>query len=287
MVVPNVFICGAPKAGTTALSHYLKQHPDIFLPEKKETQFFSDWETYQQGIEWLSDMYYAGHSGETVIGEASPQTMAAPGAPHRIARHSPDARLIFLLRDPVDRMFSHYHYEVRNGRINPLRSFSDRIRIPSCWRRNMIRQGLYYDHLRRFEDSFDRSQMLPILSSNLKTDTEKVLRRIFDFIDVDASVPINTLQRRNVTYYPTPESVFKVVWGSLFSVRSALGTRFFDATRSWVDPVRRLFFLRKDTEAPHLSSDDRSYLATVFAPWNDRLAAYLDRDLSHWSAPDD
>jgi hypothetical protein len=283
LVRPNFLVCGASKGGTTALYHYLQAHPDIFLPEKKETQFFSDWEEYQNGIEWLAETHYADWKGEKAIGEASPQTMAAPGAPYRIAEQCPEARLIFLLRDPVDRMFSHYHYEIRNGRLNPIHSFSHRIRIPSAWRSEMIWQGLYYEHLRRFEDCFDRSQMMPILTRDLKQNTGGVLRDVFGFLGVDASVDIDTTQRRNVTSYPQPEWLFKVVWGLLYTARSALGGRFSGFTEPIAAPVRRLFFRSGKTEKPRMSADDRAFLASAFSSWNERLAGYLDRDLSHWT----
>jgi hypothetical protein len=283
MLLPNFLICGAPKSGTTALYHYLKKHPDIFLPEKKETQFFSDWEEYQNGIEWFAETYYDDWKGQTAVGEASPQTMAAPGAPYRIAEQCPDAKLIFLLRDPVDRMFSHYHYEVRKGRLNPIHSFSSRIRIPSPWRRTMIWQGLYYEHLRRFEDCFSRGQMMILLAQDLKQDTFSLLRSVFDFVGVDVSGEIDTTQRHNVTHYPHPEVLFNTVWGALFSVRAALGSRFFALTKPVADPVRRFFFRGEKTDTPRMNRDDRAFLAPVFSPWNERLATYLDRDLSHWT----
>ena len=283
MTVPNFLICGAPKAGTTALYYYLKEHPDVFLPDKKETQFFSDWEEYQKGVEWFSGTYYTDWAGETAIGEASPQTMAAAGAPYRIAEHCPDAKLIFLLRDPIDRMFSHYHYEVRNGRLSPLHSFSSRIRLPSQWRRLMIWQGLYYEHLRRFEECFERDQIMCILQNDLKQHTQEVLRDVLRFLGVNPSVDISTAKRHNVTHYPAPKLLFKVVWGGLLHIRTVLGSRFFSLTQPMADPVRRLFFLGRKTKSPTMDPDDRAYLATALARWNERLSSYLDRDLSHWT----
>jgi hypothetical protein len=282
MVVPNFFICGAPKAGTTALYHYLRDHPDIFLPDKKETQFFSARTHYQKGVDWFIETYYSAWDGESAVGEASPQTMASREAPYRIARHSPDAKLIFLLRDPGERLFSHYHYEVQNGRINPLDSFSSRIRTPSLWRHDMISNGLYYEHLRRYEDCFDPSQILVLLNRDFKQKTEETVRSVFRFIDVDPEADVRVEDKHNETTYPSPRPLFSLVWGSLHTMRATLGSRVFEASAPWVDPIRRAFYENGSNTPPEMDTDDRTYLASVYSAWNERLASHIDRSLEHW-----
>src|SRR5436189_26280 len=110
--LPDFLILGAQKAGTTALYAYLRWHPQVTGPSFKEVSFFD--RHYARGERW-----YRAHlpvRRRAVVGEASPSYLFHPLAPERVARMLPEARLIALLRNPVDRAFSHYQHEVALGR---------------------------------------------------------------------------------------------------------------------------------------------------------------------------
>jgi len=198
--LPDFLILGAQKAGTTALYAYLRWHPDITGPSFKEVSFFD--RHYAQGERW-----YRGHMPlrqRPLVGEASPSYLFHPLAPDRVARLLPDARLIALLRSPVERAFSHYQHEVALGR-EPL-SFEEataredeRMRgelermlsEPSYfsyawWNYTYLARGRYAEQLERWFASFPREQLLVLFTEELAADTAGTYRRVLDFLGAGA-----------------------------------------------------------------------------------------------------
>jgi hypothetical protein len=198
--LPDFLILGAQKAGTTALYAYLRWHPEITGPSFKEVSFFD--RHYAKGERW-----YRAHMPvrrRSLVGEASPSYLFHPLAPERVARLLPDARLIALLRNPVDRAFSHYQHEVALGR-EPL-SFEaavdreeermqgelDRmLRDPSYfslawWNYTYVARGRYAEQLERWFASFPREQLLVLFTEELSADTARTYRRVLGFLGVGA-----------------------------------------------------------------------------------------------------
>lgn len=114
---PNLFVIGAMKSGTTSLHNYLKHHPEVFMSEPKELWYFVEEKNWFRGEQWyLSHFRDAG--GARVIGESSADYTMYPvyqGVPEKLHAFNPDARLVYLMRDPVARAISHYWYDVRTG----------------------------------------------------------------------------------------------------------------------------------------------------------------------------
>jgi len=108
-VLPNLLVIGAAKCGTTALHRYLGLHPDIFMSKSKELGFFCSSENWDERLRWYESQFGAAR----VRGESSPSYTNCPrnkGVPERMASLVPDARLIYLVRDPVDRVISQYRF---------------------------------------------------------------------------------------------------------------------------------------------------------------------------------
>lgn len=115
--LPNFLCVGAQKAGTTTLHDILKQDENIYLPEIKETKFFLDEEQYKKGKRYYFDSYYSNVATEALIGEIDPECMYVDYIPQRIYETlGGDIKIIFMLRNPVDRAFSHYQMSSRRGR---------------------------------------------------------------------------------------------------------------------------------------------------------------------------
>jgi Sulfotransferase domain len=198
--LPDFLILGAQKAGTTALYAYLRWHPEITGPSFKEVSFFD--RHYAHGERW-----YRAHMParrQSLVGEASPSYLFHPLAPERVAGMLPDARLIALLRNPVDRAFSHYQHEVALGR-EPL-SFEDAIdseeermrgevermlREPSYfshdwWNYTYVARGRYAEQLERWFARFPRERLLVLFTEELAADTAGTYRRVLDFLGAGA-----------------------------------------------------------------------------------------------------
>jgi len=131
-MLPTFLIIGAQKAGTTSLASYLTAHPDVVASKWKEVHFFDL--NYAKGRDWYRAHFPVGRKrklrsrlpGSVLMsGDATPYYLLHPRVPERAAKLLPDARIIIMLRDPVDRAYSHYHHEVRLG-IEPL-TFEDAI----------------------------------------------------------------------------------------------------------------------------------------------------------------
>lgn len=278
--LPTFLICGAPKAGTTALYEYLRQHPDVLMSTPKEPGFFH--ENHHKGVEWFRS-HFDDWEGETAIGEASVMTMPTPGAEERVAKLIPDARLIFLLRDPVERAYSDYLFNVQQGWIPPDVSFGriirDEVDVKDYSGEALINRGLYLKHLRRFSEHFCRSQMRVLLARDLKRKTACVVRSVYSFIGVDEDVSLGTPERHNTTSYMRYEMIYRtlrVAWQPVKTILDDDGL-----IGAFRDRVRTFFFTRE--EKPKMRSEDQAYLREKFQKPNRRLAEWLDRDLSHWT----
>jgi hypothetical protein len=198
--LPDFLILGAQKAGTTALYAYLRWHPQVTGPSFKEVSFFD--RHYARGERWYRAHLPIRRSG--IVGEASPSYLFHPLASERVARMLPRARLIALLRNPVDRAFSHYQHEVALGREEL--SFEDALaredermqgelermlRDPSYfsyawWNYTYAARGRYAEQLERWLDAFPREQLLVLFTEELAADTAGTYRRVLDFLGVDA-----------------------------------------------------------------------------------------------------
>ena len=195
--LPGFLILGAQKAGTTALYAYLRWHPGITGPAWKEVSYFD--RHYRRGVHW-----YRGHfplrPGERLVGEASPGYLFHPLAPERVWATVPDARLIVLLRDPVDRALSHYHHEVALGRepltfeeaieAEPERTRGEEERLVrepgyfsrAWWDYTYLARGRYADQLERWLAVFPREQLLVVASDELAVEPGETYGRVLEFL---------------------------------------------------------------------------------------------------------
>jgi hypothetical protein len=206
---PDLFIAGAPRAGTSSLWDYLSQHPQIFMSRVKEPHFFSDFKprlvpTVKSESAYLG--LFAHASPGQLLGEATPSYLHDPAAPARIARVCPDARIVVVLRDPVTRAYSDYWHKVRYGR--EARPFLERIQtqLGDEGRRRpglgYVGAGLYAEPLERYLGTFDGG-VLVLFQEELAADTRREVRRILEFLGVEAAVADRIrLGVRNATALP-------------------------------------------------------------------------------------
>jgi len=202
---PNFLILGATKSGTTSLHHYLKQHPEIYLPQEKETQFFIDDQLFHRGIEYYKKHYFSGVCDELAIGEATPLYFHRPAIViPRLKASFPDGvlKFILLLRDPVSRAWSHYLHMRRLG-IEPLEfeaamaAESERIKLePISWY-SYFTDGLYGELLDQWFSAFSPEQFLIMTQDEFITDLDSSLSEVFAFLSVDTSVRIHDLSVKN------------------------------------------------------------------------------------------
>ena len=200
-MLPNFFVVGVQKAATTSLHNYLANHPDIYLPEQKETKFFIRKNLYKKGIQFYEEQFFSDWSGETAVGEVDPDYIYYDEAIENIGHHLDVKKLkfIFLLRNPVERAFSHYLMTYRRG-LETL-SFEDAINqessrlvsgsFDSKAHYSYVDRGFYLRQIERFLLHVDKTQMLFLLTEDLKEDPGTCLKRVFEFLNVSMFTPEN------------------------------------------------------------------------------------------------
>jgi hypothetical protein len=278
MILPNFLLIGAEKAGTTALSQFLRQHPEVCFSRPKETWFFN--RRYDKGVEWFAS-HFEHWDGEPAIGEGTARLLQSEEAPARIHEHIPDVQLLCILRNPIERAFSQYHFYVYTGKEDPERSFGEVIRDEtSDFGRDLIQQGKYIRHLRRYERVFSRKQIHVELHRDLRENSKQVVRSLYDTLGIDTSYEPDTETEHNVTKYPASRTVYEMIRRGWRAVAEPVEPHIPWVANTLRSLVRRVLF---DSEKPTMNADDRAYLRRVFEEPNRELQDWLDRDLSHWT----
>lgn len=209
---PNLFIMGAMKSGTSSLHYYLNTHPEIFMCEPKEPSYFVhpdelNWPTMRAHQFWeYPDRYFAlfQEAGTAkIIGESSTLYTKFPHItqiPERIYQFNPEARFIYVMRDPITRTISHYWHETRQG--------NEQQDILTALRENPLYRDVsnYGMQLRLFFEQFGADQVFTTTLEEMVTDPRKVVQTIFNWLGVDATFePPNIDQKMHVTpqkFYP-------------------------------------------------------------------------------------
>jgi hypothetical protein len=190
--LPNFLVIGAMKSGTTSLYHYLRHHPQVFMPETKEVNFFNPLRNWRRGIEWYEQHFQGAGDGVIAIGEASTSYTKFPwirDVPTRIAAVLGEIRLIYLVRDPIQRMQSHYLFNVGTG--HERRSIEEAFRKESMYL-NISRYAL---QIEQYTLCFPRDRLLVIESRDLREDRIATLRTVFRFLGVDEEWVPTTIDR--------------------------------------------------------------------------------------------
>ena len=208
------------KSGTTALYYYLEQHPQIFMSPVKEPNFFCSGNESTSNLGGVADVrayerLFAGVSNEKAYGEASHCYLYEPKAVERIKSCIPEAKLIAILRNPVDRAYSHFLHMVRNG-TEPLADFSRALQeeAAGAYRPNFqdyVGRGLYHEQLMRYFDAFDEDQIKIYLYEDLSDAAIYTLRDIFQFLDVDAEFIPDMSLKHNVSGHPKNKTLDRLL----------------------------------------------------------------------------
>lgn len=197
---PDFVIIGTQRGGTTSLHAYLRAHPDIETPAKKEIHFLTD--RFERGTEWYIGQFPADVPDGSLVGEATPYALYHPLAPERLHDIAPGARLIVLLRNPVDRAYSHYLHERARGHeslsfeaaiaaeaerlkgIEQQLESGDLSASDMHKRASYLARGRYARQLERWFSFFSRDQFLILQSEHLYASPASTTRRVTDFLDI-------------------------------------------------------------------------------------------------------
>lgn len=256
-VMPDYCIIGFPKCGTTSLHEYLNKHPDVYLPIGKEIDFFD--RLYSRGQNWYKaafpltlKKFYIQKMKKRIFltGEATPRYIYHPYALERIKKLKPNMKLIILIRNPVDRAFSHYKMNKNNDYEyldfeNALDEEKERIKGRYekmqkdqkyySWNYDLyayIELGQYYEKIKKCFELFDQKQVMIIQSEEFQKNTSDIYKQVLKFLE---------LPKHELSEYK--------------------------------------FFKKKNYEGEKMSLEIRKRLEQYFKPYNEKLSKLIEQDI--------
>lgn len=276
---PNFIVIGAARSGTTSLFQYLDPHPEVFVSQVKELNFFSNERYWKKGVKWYESQFSGANQQTQAVGEASTSYTKAPftkDVVKRIHDYNPGMKLIYIVRDPIDRYISHYMKRVQTG--IETRDFSqtlENLDSEACaW------QGRYHYQLQKYLEQFPRNLILVRSMDDLKKNPRTVIFDISNFLGINPDFDIADLNRVH-------NATTKVVR------KTSLGFKVLNLYRHYIEPRNIPFTFKKlitrvgdiggiEVTKPVLTEAQFQKLSHFYKEDAKRLSADFDIDISHW-----
>jgi len=305
---PNLFMVGAAKSGTTSLYKYLTQHSEIYFSPVKEPNYFSDdidifkfSPIYKKNTFLKADRYFRQQelhelplafvrkkehyaklfeksNHYKIRGEASTSYLYSKSAAENIYNYNPEAKIIVILRNPMERAFSHYLMAVRYGYT----SLNFKEAVIKDWNKEnkgwgiselFIELGLYHDQLKRYFNIFPKEQILVLFFDDLKTEPQKLLDQCYHFLELEA------FRLDDPKAYNTKESP-KNIRLNYFLTRSGLkNTLKHFLSQATKDKLSQAFYSQSKLQ---LGKDDFDFLLDFYQDDIQKTAGLLNKNLDHW-----
>jgi len=310
--LPTFLIVGAVKAGTTSLHEYLQQHPEVYMSPVKETNHFSDADMlfehfnidYRQDINVDLKKYLAGDmhnkihiahvrdwddylklyrnvTEQKAIGEVSNSYLYNPSTAKTISARLPDAKIVMILRNPVERLYSQFLMNLKLGKIaekNLLKEIeADQQKKVKGWGVShlYLEVGNYYEQVKRYFDIFPPAQIRVILYDDYKKDPKGVMKELFRFLGVAEDYAIDMDRRYNeagmprfgkMNYWLTQIGVYGLV-KKIFSPKLK-------------ERLKKLIYTRENI--PTITAAEKEYLISYYKQDIGQLSTLIGKDLSAW-----
>lgn len=277
-VLPNLIIIGAAKCGTTSLHYYLNLHPEISMSSPKELNFFVAEKNWQQGIEWYKSHFL---DSTKIRGETSPRYTAChtwKGVASRINSVVPKAKLIYILRDPVERIVSQYMQRKLSGSEH--RSFDEVLAQIDSSDQDYLSRSQYYRQLKEYLNYFSDQQILILTLEELSSHRSATLKKVFSYLEVDDSFETPQINKK---LHQTKDKIQKNSLGFFIS-RMPLFNRVRQLPRQTRWQIEKLLYtpLSQPVEKPQIDPELRQQIINLLREDIDRLRDYTGEDFSHW-----
>lgn len=289
--LPDFVIVGAARCGTTSLYAYLREHPEVFMSPEKETDYFSLGDLPPEDVPRNASAYrartladyerlFAGAGTARAVGEASPTYLFYPRSAERMQRLLPDAKVVCILRDPVERAYSHFAlarkmgFELEEDFEAAVALEDQRWAEDRSMRFTYTRASLYHDGLRAFLERYPRERTLVLPFDDLAADPASTMRRVHAFLGVDPSFAPDVSVVHNRSMLPR-SGLVREAFGRPFRLRRFLQR---NLPPRLVTRLGNLIMRRP----PGVPADTRARLLPRFVEDVRRLEALLGRDLSAW-----
>lgn len=291
--MPDFIIIGAAKSGTTTLYQYLCRHPNIYMPKRKEPGFFVEEDVFKLGLGWYQGLF-ADARRDQLCGEASTNYTRYPQYPNattRIAEFLPKVKLIYIMRQPVERAYSHYVQEVKNDQRQ-----KQKARVDETFEQHIERDTTVIDssnymlQIRQYLEFFGKESFLFLLMEDLSKKPAEVCKQTCSFLGIDDSIDLVEGKPIAANLAKTHESEFlrKQIMRPIRAI-PGISKLWNPVPKAWRDKIYSFIESSpygstvKGRVVPKPMSDaTRAMLTERFSPMVDGLSVFLDRDLSCW-----
>ena len=281
---PNFFIVGAPKSGTTNMSYYLMQHPQVFMPENLEPYYFARLDipqNHKRDIISDEEKYlnlFKNAKNCKAIGESSPVYLSCPHAALEIKNRFPNSKIIISIRNPIEIAYSEY-FSLKFMGFDENTSFNELLDVSEeQLTRNefhidsLLEAGFYSKHIKRFQKIFPKNQIKIIIFEEYVKNTIPTINSILSFLDIDKSIAFKT----------APKGAYKVPRN--FASQKLMNNSTFRKTAKFIIPTvaRQKIgerFLVKESSRPVLKQNERQRLKEIYQDDVENLAKLLGRSL--------
>lgn len=291
-LLPNAFIIGAQKAGTSSFFQWIGQHPDIFAPqEAKDYPFFSDSNEFNRGFEHYS-YFFKNHSNEKIILAGGVHEVMSEDALERISSIA-GIKIFFILRNPIERAYSAYNFNKDRG-IEDIGSFIEALKVDENRVINnklqirefdYIQHGYYDEQLIKLKEYFQDSQIHIIFFDDIKNNKQQVINDALSFLDIHSHdlIDYKTINKSAIPKFPF---INKILFGDMRFKKRLKNNRIFE----WLLPSstriklrRKLLQLNKSKKNhPPIDSQSKSFLISIYRPHITSLENLTSRNLQHW-----
>lgn len=293
--LPN-FICGgAPKSGTTTLYDILKEHPEIYLSSFKEPLFFNSDENFSKGVNWYLSTYFDKHENESIIGDFTPSYLCSSIAAKRIFESlGSEVKFLFILRNPIDRAYSHYwhnkrdqieHLDFGEALLNEeqrMSQFSNENDLINWRKFGYVFQGKYFELVQHYISIFGKKNIKILVFEDTFENLETSLVEICNFLQIDPTFKFDLAKKSNTSSVARSKAlkrlikkktVFKKILKFLFP--SAIARK---KLRNLIQTANN-----KSEDYRKLTKEERAFFyEKYFKKDTDKIEKLLERNLDIW-----
>lgn len=273
--LPTFLVIGAMKAGTTTLWGHLREHPQVFMPDLKEPDFFVAEKNWTQGLEWYQSLFRDA-GGALAVGEASPsytKDPAHPGVPQRVAAALPEVQLVYIMREPISRMRSMFLHNLLRGRETA--SIDEALLMNPKY----LDASRYAHQLCQYLQYFDRDRIHLMLTEDLRDDPATALNALLRFLGLPPDTALGTGPRTD--HVTSARRLDRPVTRLLRRIPGA-STAVGRAPTPLRQVVRAAGTRGVEGRSTYISSTTRALLLDRLRPDLDQLRAMMGADFRAW-----
>ncbi len=283
---------GAAKSGTTWLANNLKQHPQICFSPTKEITYFNEYLVrmpdvknphHSKPLSWYHHFFEAKKAGQ-ITGEISVQYLMMPGTAQKIYNYNPNVKILVILRDPPQQVFSWYLYSIQRGVVN-YATLEEAIKE----RPDLFANTFYYQQLKIYFDLFPKENIKVLFFKSIKENNKAFFKEVLDFLGVDEFYPESLTKKSNETKTLRFKSLTRLIQGTRHFITKHNLEFIIPLLRS-IGIVQLGTFIRdkmnvkKMKEKPKLSSELEAKLRAFYQEDIEQLESLLNIDLNHWKS---